>query len=110
VTTDPHRALPRSALDEKVATLKYGDSIEIRFTSGATAERQYDAVRDAELLTFTGGGGARTRYSDPLDSISAIRSRELQVTRTVLASAAVAGGVLLVASLVALANGTEIAP
>ena len=95
-TQDPEQTLPRSVLMEKVANLQESDAIEIRFTDGASARRQYRSVTNDELLTFEGRGTSRREYSDPIETVSGVQSREFQAIRTVLAAAAVVGAILAI--------------
>ena len=91
MTQDPSAPLPKSVLTQKAAEFEYYDAIEIRFTDGSSVQRRFRSVRGDQLLTFKGRGNSRREFSDPLESISGIRSREVDPTKSALAVICAAG-------------------
>jgi hypothetical protein len=95
-TADPAERLPETALTEKATEFEYYDAIEIRFTDGSSVKRQFRGVDGDQLLSFKGRGDSREEFSDPLESISGIRSREFAVGKTFAATmVAVGAGIVI---------------
>ena len=96
MTRDPDTPLPAQVLEDHLEDLDEGDSIEVRFTTGSTVRRHYSDARDGQLLTFEGVSGSLQEFSDPLDGVSGIQSKEFRALRTLLAAGGAVFAVLAI--------------
>lgn len=109
-TADPSAPLPRSRIADEASRLESGDAIEIRFVDGSIVRRQFQAIQSDTLLSFSSRSGTRYEFSDSLESISGIQSKQLEPVRTGLVVVAVASVAFVITYLVRIATGPEMAP